>query len=432
MARARRRAGAPRGARPARGRRGGATALLADDLLTLIVGLGDRDARALPARRLGPRRRRSAAPRRRTRCSAVGDLALILGAVLLGLERAAAGVAPPWSLSALAARPARRPPTPGRSAVYLLFLLAAMAKAGAMPMHSWIPTMSTTTHASVMAFLPGLARQGARHLPARARERRPGSCRSAVLRTVVMAIGAVTILCGVLMALVQHDLRRLLSFHAVSQVGYMLLGIGTGTLVGRDGRRLPHGEPRALQVVPVPRRGDGGARDRDAWSSTGSAGSAGRMPVTFGCMLVAALSISGIPPLNGFASKWLVYQGCVAAGEPVLLVAALLRLGAHARVLREGPPLGLLGRAPGPPRRRRGSGAASASRWRCSSSPCSASASASFAAWPLERFVGPAVGLERGGASALAGVARDVGAAARRRRRAGRSTCRTRSTPRSR
>ena len=109
-----------------------------------------------------------------------------------------------------------------------------MAKAGAMPMHSWIPSLSTTTHASVMAYLPGsLDKVLGIYLLARTSV--SWFVPSPVLQAIVMTLGAVTILGGVMMALVQHDLRRLLSFHAVSQVGYMLLGIGTGTVVGAMG-----------------------------------------------------------------------------------------------------------------------------------------------------------------------------------------------------
>jgi NADH:ubiquinone oxidoreductase subunit 5 (subunit L)/multisubunit Na+/H+ antiporter MnhA subunit len=126
------------------------------------------------------------------------------------------------------------------------------------------------------------------------------------------------------------------------------------------------------------------------------------MPVTFGCMLVAALSISGVPPLNGFASKWLVYQGCVAAGEPVMLVAALfgsvLTLASFVKVLHSvfwGARPARLEAA----RERGGVGLPAAML--VLALLCVGLGIA--AAWPLERYVGPAVGLEEGGASALGG-----------------------------
>ena len=377
---------------------GAATALLADDLLTLIVGW-ETVTLALFLLAVSGRDDAGAAAAKTYTLLEVGDLALILGAVLLGLERAAAGVPSPWSLSALARDPLAT--TDARStAVYLLFLLAAMAKAGAMPMHSWIPTLSTTTHASVMAFLPGsLDKVLGIYLLTRASV--DWMVPSPSVRFVVMAIGAVTILGGVLMALVQHDLRRLLSFHAVSQVGYMLLGLGTGTLVGAMGgvfHMVNHALYKSCLFL-----GAGTVERETGTLELDRLGGLGRtMPVTFGCMLVAALSISGVPPLNGFASKWLVYQGCVAAGEPVLLVAALfgsvLTLASFVKVLHSvfwGARPARLEAA----RERGGVGIPTAML--VLALLCVGLGIA--AAWPLERFVGPAVGLERGGASALAG-----------------------------
>ena len=55
------------------------------------------------------------------------------------------------------------------------------------------------------------------------------------MNVVLMALGSFTIVAGVMMALIQHDLKRLLGYHAVSQVGYMVLGIGTGSLLGIAG-----------------------------------------------------------------------------------------------------------------------------------------------------------------------------------------------------
>lgn len=378
---------------------GGAAALLADDLLTFVLGW-EMVTLALFLLAIAGRDDAGAGAAKAYTLLGVGDLALLLGAVVLGLERAGAGVAQPWSLSGLAAAPLATASAP-TVAAYLLLLLAAMAKAGAMPMHSWIPTMSTTTHAAVMAYLPGsLDKVLGIYLVARMSV--DWFVPSTPLRYAVMAIGALTILCGVMMALVQHDLRRLLSFHAVSQVGYMLLGLGTGTLVGAMGG-IFHMVNNALYKSCL-FLGAGTVERETGTMELDRLGGLGRtMPVTFGCMFVAALSISGVPPLNGFASKWLVYQGCVAAGEPAMLVAALLgsvlTLASFVKVLHSvfwGPRPARLD----PARERGGIGM-----------PVSMLALAGlcvalgvFAAWPLERFIGPAVGLERGAGAALEGA----------------------------
>jgi NADH:ubiquinone oxidoreductase subunit 5 (subunit L)/multisubunit Na+/H+ antiporter MnhA subunit len=123
-------------------------------------------------------------------------------------------------------------------------------------------------------------------------------------------------------------MKRLLSYHAVSQVGYMVLGIGTGTPVGIAGglfhmlNNAVYKSCLFLCAGSVEKQTQNTDLDR-------LGGLARRMPITFAACLVAALSISGIPPLNGFASKWMVYQGIVEAGKSqggwwVLWLAAAL------------------------------------------------------------------------------------------------------------
>ena len=117
---------------------------------------------------------------------------------------------------------------------FLTLLAAAFAKAGAVPFHTWVPGFGEKTDAPVSAFLPAsLDKLLGIYLLAR--------CvldlfiPTPAMYGMLMLLGAVTVISAVMMALVQHDLKRLLSFHAVSQVGYMILGIGTGTAIGLAG-----------------------------------------------------------------------------------------------------------------------------------------------------------------------------------------------------
>ena len=318
----------------------------------------------------------------------LGDMALLVGAVLIGLDRT-------WSLSALAASPLATDRAL-HVLTYVLLLIAAMAKAGAMPFHSWIPTMSTGTHASVMAFLPG-AVDKVLGIYLLARISLAWFVPSEGLRLVVMSLGAITILGAVFMAMIQHDLRRLLSFHAVSQVGYMLLGIGTGTFIGVLGG-LFHMVNNAIYKACL-FLGAGSIERETGTTDLGRLGGLVRvMPVTFGAMFVAALAISGIPPLNGFVSKWLVYEACLAADMPLFLIAALfgsaLTLASFVKVLHSvfwGPKPTALDAV------REGSGGIGM--------PVAMLTLAGlcivlgvFAAWPLDAYIGPAVGLPTEGA----------------------------------
>jgi len=114
-----------------------------------------------------------------------------------------------------------------------------------------------------------------------------------------------------MMALIQHDLRRLLSFHAISQVGYMVLGFGTGTAIGVAGG-IFHMLNHAIYKTGLFLSGGCVGKEKKTFALEKLGGLAAYMPITFLSALIFSLSISGIPPLNGFSSKWLIYQGIIA------------------------------------------------------------------------------------------------------------------------
>ena len=241
------------------------------------------------------------------------DSALLLGIVLF------------WALAGTLSMEVRL--TAGTllpSLAFLLLMMGALAKAGAMPLHSWIPTAAEGAPTPVMAFLPAsLDKLLGIYLLARISLDLFSLTWG--LQVVLMAIGAATIVLAVMMALVQHDLKKLLSFHAISQVGYMVLGIGTGTTVGVLGG-LFHMLNNAIYKSCL-FLGAGAVEHRTGTTELERLGGLARaMPVTFASCLIAALAISGVPPLNGFVSKWMVYQGVISIRSvimPFLLVAAM-------------------------------------------------------------------------------------------------------------
>lgn len=209
---------------------------------------------------------------------------------------------------------------------FLLMMVGALTKAGAMPFHSWIPTAAEGAPTSVMAFLPAsLDKLLGIYLLARLTldifALKPLSAMSYVL----MIIGAITVVLAVMQALVQHDLRKLLSFHAVSQVGYMVLGIGTAVPIGIIGG-LFHMLNNAIYKCCL-FLSAGTAEHRTGKVELAELGGLARaMPVTFVATVIAALSISGVPPFNGFVSKWMVYQGTIemeSRAGMIFLVAAM-------------------------------------------------------------------------------------------------------------
>lgn len=196
---------------------------------------------------------------------------------------------------------------------FILFACAAFAKAGAMPFHSWIPDAAEQAHAPVVAYLPAsIDKLLGIYLLARISltlfNLSPG------MQLLLLIVGAFTIIAAVLMALVQHNLKRLLGYHAVSQVGYMVLGIGTLNPIGVAGglfHMLNHAIYKGCLFLCA-----GSVENQEKTMELDDLGGLAKfMPVTFIAFLVAALAISGIPPFNGFVSKWMVYQGVIEMGK---------------------------------------------------------------------------------------------------------------------
>jgi formate hydrogenlyase subunit 3/multisubunit Na+/H+ antiporter MnhD subunit len=209
---------------------------------------------------------------------------------------------------------------------FLLLITAALTKAGSLPLHTWLPTTGQYTSASIMALLPAAIDKllGIYLLVLIVRPNKGifeiGTGSLSILLTI---IGAATIIIAVMIAMVQHNLKKLLSYHAISQVGYMILGIATGTPIGIAGG-IFHMINNAIYKSCLFLCG--GAVEK----ATGTAeldrlgGLGKKMPLTFITCLIAALSISGIPPLNGFVSKWMVYQGVIKMGAEQTSGAARL------------------------------------------------------------------------------------------------------------
>jgi formate hydrogenlyase subunit 3/multisubunit Na+/H+ antiporter MnhD subunit len=131
---------------------------------------------------------------------------------------------------------------------------------------------------------------------------------------LLMIVGAFTLIVGVLMALVQHDMKKLLGYHAVSQVGYIVMGIGTMNPIGIAGG-LFHMLNNAIYKGGLFLT-SGAVELREGTTDLDKLGGLARyMPVTFASCLLASLAISGVPPFNGFVSKWMVYQGIIESGR---------------------------------------------------------------------------------------------------------------------
>ena len=213
--------------------------------------------------------------------------------------------------------------TPGwASAAFLLAFAGFGAKAGLIPLHAWLPEAHPAAPTPVSALMSGVMIKTAIYGLVRVSYDLIGGVRWE-WGLLVLVIGAGTTLFGVLYALMQHDLKRLLAYHSVENIGIILLGLGMSMvfigfghpaagvlgLIAALYHTLNHAVFKGLLFL-----GAGsilhatGLRDLNAMG-----GLIHRMPATAFYFLVGALAISALPPLNGFVSEWLTFQAALQA-----------------------------------------------------------------------------------------------------------------------
>ncbi len=210
------------------------------------------------------------------------------------------------------------------SLVFALALVGFGTKAGMIPLHVWLPRAHPVAPAHVSALMSGvMVKLGIYGLVRLTFDwLAPGP---AWWGALILALGAVSAVLGVLYALMEHDLKRLLAYHSVENIGIILIGLGTAVIARSLGAPAVvalalgaalfhvanHATFKALLFM--------GAGAIDAAVGTRDIERLGgllrRMPLTAACFLVGSAAISGVPPLNGFASEWLTFQGLLALGR---------------------------------------------------------------------------------------------------------------------
>jgi len=209
---------------------------------------------------------------------------------------------------------------------YLCLAVACFTKAGIMPFHTWIPDCAQDANVSVSAFLPAsLDKLLGIYLLIRISL--DLFLMSNAMNAFLMLIGAFTIIAGVMMALVQHDMKRLFGYHAVSQVGYMVLGLGTANPIGIAGG-LFHMFNNTLYKTCLFLT-SGNVEYRTGTTDLDELGGLSRhMRITYIGALIASLAISGVPPFNGFFSKWMIYQGVIESFSRYKFIALICLVSA--------------------------------------------------------------------------------------------------------
>ena len=210
-----------------------------------------------------------------------------------------------------------------RSAVFLLLLVGFGTKAGMVPLHVWLPRAHPVAPSHVSALMSGVMVAAGSY---------------ALLRFVVgvlgagptwwallvLVLGAVSAVVGALYALAEHDLKRLLAFSTIENTGIVLLGLATAMLGASIGNLaletlgivaalyhvLSHALFKGLLFLGAGSvQQAAGSRDLERLG-----GLVRLMPWTAGLFCVGALAGSSLPPLTGYASEWLTFQGLLASG----------------------------------------------------------------------------------------------------------------------
>lgn len=208
--------------------------------------------------------------------------------------------------------------------VLLLVLLGAGSKAGIVPLHVWLPLAHPAAPSHVSALMSGVMTKVAvyafirilfdlLHAP---------SWWSSV---AVLFLGALTAVLGVLYALMQHDLKRLLAYHTVENIGIIFIGIGLALAFQAQGLRAAAALALTAALLHVLNHslfktllffGAGavvtatGERDMEHFG-----GLIHRMPQTAFAFLVGCVAISALPPFNGFVSEWLTFQAILLSPQ---------------------------------------------------------------------------------------------------------------------
>ncbi len=190
---------------------------------------------------------------------------------------------------------------------FVFLLVAALAKAGGFPFHTWVPDFCREAPVEGAALLPAsLDKVLGIYLLVRMMTIFFKTGLSAQL--AVITIGTLTIVTAGMMAMIQRNGRRLLGYCAVSQAGYIILGVGTGSALALAGglfHLVNHTLYKSNLLLSM-----GSVEKRTGTNDLDEMGGLGRlMPATFAMALVGSLAISGLPPFNGFFSKWMIYQG---------------------------------------------------------------------------------------------------------------------------
>ncbi len=253
--------------------------------------------------------------------SHIGTGCLILGFLLLFQN------AGDYSFAHFYALADKLPPLK-RDAAFLLFLIGFGVKAGIVPLHPWLPAAHPVAPSNVSALMSGVLIKTGIYGMTRVFFDFLGTPAN-WWGVTVLGIGIISAVLGVLYALMQHDLKRLLAYHSIENIGIILMGLGAAMLFLQSGHpalatlaliaglyhTMNHAVFKALLFL-----GAGAVLHATHTRDMEKLGGLVKcMPKTAFFFLVGAVAISALPPLNGFVSEWLTYQSLLQGLDPVAM-----------------------------------------------------------------------------------------------------------------
>jgi proton-translocating NADH-quinone oxidoreductase chain N len=209
-----------------------------------------------------------------------------------------------------------------------LFIIGLFIKGGLVPFHAWLPDAYSSAPASVSVLLAGIVTKTAGiYTMIRVVSEIFGF--NDTVKMILMVVGMISIFVGALAALGQHDFKRMLAYSSISQVGYIILSLGTGTALGVAGavfHLFNHSIFKTqLFVNSAAVEKQTGTRDMDSMSGLSNV-----MPITGWTSVIAFLSTAGIPPLSGFWSKLVILIALWKSGHywfaALAIIASLITL----------------------------------------------------------------------------------------------------------
>ncbi len=219
-----------------------------------------------------------------------------------------------------------------------LFIAGFGLKAAAMPFHAWLPDAHSSAPAPISSMLSGVLIK-ALGIYVMIRIFFNVFNAPEIFTNIFLILGTVSIIAGVFLAIGQWDMKRLLAYHSISQIGYILLGMGIATPLGILGAVFHLFNHAIFKSLLFYNAGSVemalGTRDLRKMGNLMKI-----LPTTSQTSLIASLSISGIPPFNGFFSKLIIIIAALQAGLPwyavFAIVGSLLTLASFMKVQRYG------------------------------------------------------------------------------------------------